>query len=111
MRKLCKKCDKRPVAINYYKEGKPFYRSTCDHCARGSKEGLPKWYKSGYRQKNKCDKCGFASKYFQQFNVFHIDGDLDNCRITNLKTVCANCQRILHGLNLPWRQGDLSPDF
>lgn len=111
MRKLCKKCDKRPVAINYYKEGKPFYRSTCDHCARGSKDGLPKWYKSGYRPKNKCDKCGFVSKYFQQFTVFHIDGDLDNCRITNLKTVCANCQRILHSLNLPWRQGDLSPDF
>ena len=86
MRKLCKKCDKRPVAINYYKEGKPFYRSTCDHCARGSKEGLPKWYKSGYRQKNKCDKCGFASKYFQQFNVFHIDGDLDNDFPINLST-------------------------
>jgi hypothetical protein len=25
--------------------------------------------------------------------------------------VCANCQRILHKFKLPWRQGDLRPDF
>ncbi len=111
MRKLCKICGSRPVAVNYHKDKKIFYRSKCDHCARGSSTGIPKWYIAGYRQKNKCDKCGFDSKYNQQFNVFHIDGNLDNCKITNLKTVCANCQRILQNLNLPWRQGDLSPDF
>jgi hypothetical protein len=111
MRKLCKKCNQRPAAINYYKDSTPYYRRVCDHCARGSKDGIPKWFKAGYRKKTKCDKCGFTSKYKEQFNVFHIDGDLDNCKITNLKTVCANCQRILHDLNLPWRQGDLSPDF
>ena len=111
MRKLCKICGKRPVAINYYKEEKPFYRSKCDHCARGAKDGLPKWYRAGYRLKNKCDKCGHSSKHLVQFNVYHVDGNLDNCRITNLKTVCANCQRILQDLNLPWKQGDLLPDF
>jgi hypothetical protein len=111
MRKLCKICSKRPVAINYYKNNKVFYRSKCDHCSRGGSEGLPNWYKAGYRQKNKCDKCGFVSNYPQQFNVFHIDGNLTNCRHSNLKTVCANCQRILQNLNLPWKQGDLSPDF
>jgi hypothetical protein len=25
--------------------------------------------------------------------------------------VCANCQRILHKLKLPWKRGDLTPDF
>jgi hypothetical protein len=36
---------------------------------------------------------------------------MTNCKYTNLKTVCANCQRILYKLGLSWRQGDLTPDF
>ena len=111
MRDLCKKCNQRPVAINYYKEGKPFYRSMCDHCSRNRTEGVSQWQRAGYKKKAACDKCSFASKYPEQFNVYYVDGDPSNCRYTNLKTVCANCQRILHKLKLPWRQGDLRPDF
>jgi len=111
MRNLCRICEQRPVAINYYKDGNPRFRSTCDHCARKRKEGTPLWQACGYQKKSTCDRCGFASKYAEQFNVFMIDGNPTNCRITNLKTVCANCQRILHKLKLPWRQGDLIPDF
>jgi hypothetical protein len=111
MRKLCKECNKRPAAVNYHKEGKTYYRSKCDHCARGLGDGVPRWKSSGYQLKLKCDKCGYASKYHEQFNVYHIDGNLDNCRHTNLKSVCANCQRLLHVLGLPWKQGDLVPDF
>lgn len=111
MRKLCKSCGKRPVAVNYIKEGRIYYRSKCDHCARGLDEGVPRWQQAGYKLKSKCDKCGYASKHLEQFNVYHVDGNLDNCRPTNLKTVCANCQRLLLVLGLPWRQGDLTPDF
>jgi len=111
MRKLCKKCGQRPVAINYYKEGKPFYRTKCDHCARNREEGNPLWALRGYQKKTACDKCGFSSKYAEQFNVYFVDGDLKNCRYTNLKTVCANCQRILQKEGVRWRQGDLKPDF
>jgi hypothetical protein len=111
MRDLCSSCGQRPVAINYYKDSKPFYRSKCDHCAKGRGVGKPLWAVTGYKKKTTCDKCGFSSKYFDQFNVFHIDGELTNCRHTNLKTVCANCQRLLHKLKLPWKQGDLTPDF
>lgn len=110
MRKLCKKCQQNPVAVNYHKGDRTYYRSTCDRCTRKS-NGVPRWYLSGYRIKAKCDRCGFISQYMQQFNVFHIDGNRDNCRPTNLKSVCANCQRILQELGLPWRQGDLIPDF
>jgi len=110
-RLLCKKCGTRPCAVNYHKEGVTHYRSQCDHCARGRKEGIARWIKAGYKLKLKCDKCGFASKYSKQFNVYHIDGDLNNCRHSNLKSVCANCQRLLQDLGLPWRQGDLTPDF
>jgi len=110
IRKLCKTCDKRPAAINYHKDGVAHYRSQCDHCSRVSKEGIPSWYRAGYRKKPKCDRCGYTSKFPQQFNVYHVDGNLRNCRYDNLKTVCANCQRVLHSTDVSWRQGDLTPD-
>lgn len=111
MRNLCKECRQRPVAINYYKEGKPFYRSRCDHCSKGRKDGKALWGLAGYTKKAVCDKCGFKSTFPEVFDVFHVDGDLTNCRFTNLKTVCANCQRFLHREGIKWRQGDLKPDF
>jgi len=111
IRNLCKNCQQRPVAINYYKDNKPFFRSKCDHCARQRKDKSPLWQRSGYKKKSSCDKCGYTSKYSEQFNVFYVDGNPTNCRYINLKTVCANCQRILHKLKLPWKQGDLTPDF
>lgn len=111
VRKLCRSCMKRPVAVNYHKDGVIHYRSQCDHCANVAKDGVPRWKKSGYKKKLKCDRCGYSSKYSQQFDVYHIDGNLNNCRYDNLKSICANCQRLLHTLHLPWRQGDLTPDL
>ena len=108
MRPLCS-CGQRPVAINYYKGKKPYYRSQCGSCLRGVK--LPRWQTAGYSIKSACDKCGFRSPHKDVFNVFHVDGDLNNCRHSNLKTVCANCQRILHKEGVRWRQGDLIPDL
>jgi len=111
MRKLCNECGKRPVAVNYYKEGKIFFRSKCDHCANHRRDGIAPWKQAGYKKKDTCDKCGFKSAHPDVFNVFHVDGNLKNCRFTNLKTICANCQRILHQEGAQWRQGDLKPDF
>jgi hypothetical protein len=108
MRPLCS-CGRAPVAINYYKEGKPFYRSQCGVCSRGVK--IARWQQAGYKKKNTCDKCGFKSPHLEVFNVFHVDGDLNNCRLQNLKTVCSNCQRILHREGVKWKQGDLVPDL
>jgi predicted HNH restriction endonuclease len=61
--------------------------------------------------KNLCDKCGFKSPHSDVFSVFHVDGDLNNCRHANLKTICANCARVLHKEGIRWRQGDLTPDL
>ena len=113
MRPLCVKCSKRPSAVNYKKGNKTYYRKQCEMCLKyGGPSGYqPKWYIAGYRTKTKCDKCGHTSKYKQQFNVFHVDSNLNNCRFNNLKTVCANCQRSLHLEGVRWQQGDLVPDF
>ena len=111
MRLLCKTCGERPCAVNYYKDNKAFYRSKCDTCSRGAKAKAPRWRQSGYRKKDTCEKCGYRSKHSEQFNVYHVDENLNNCRPSNLKTVCANCQRILHKEGVRWRQGDLTPDL
>ena len=111
MRPLCK-CKQRPAAINYYKDGKPYYRKLCEKCLRnGINHGVPKWHQYGYEKKEVCEKCNYKSKHSEVFNVFHIDGDLNNCRPTNLKTICANCQRIVQKQGVRWKQGDLRPDF
>lgn len=111
MRPLCK-CGLRPKAVNYKKNGKTYYRKLCEVCmSNGLHHGIPRWYRAGYRMKNSCDKCGFRSPHKEVFRVFHVDGDLNNCRPNNLKTVCANCAAVLSKENVTWRQGDLVADF
>ncbi len=79
--------------------------------AHGLNHGIPKWFRSGYRIKNVCEKCGIRSQHLEIFRVFHIDGNLDNCRHSNLKTVCTNCAQILGKEGITWRQGDLVADY
>jgi hypothetical protein len=111
MRPLCK-CGLRPRAVNYHKNGKTFYRKLCEQCDKyGEYHGVPLWYRSGYRKKNTCDKCGFRSPHSEIFAVYHVDENLNNCRPSNLKTVCANCQRVLAKEGIKWRQGDLVADY
>lgn len=111
MRPLCK-CGQRPAAINYKKDDRVYYRKLCERCLRnGQGHGIPIWQQQGYVKKDLCEKCGFTSKHEEQFNVFHIDGDLKNCSVTNLKTICANCQRLMQKRGSKWKQGDLLPDF
>jgi len=109
MRPLCK-CKLRPCAVNYKKGNKVYYRSKCEVCLYHKSTVSPLWKQAGYTKKDSCEKCGFTSQHTEQFDVFHIDGDLTNCRYSNLKTVCANCQRIMQKEGVRWKQGDLVPD-
>jgi hypothetical protein len=79
--------------------------------AHGLGFGIARWQRAGYRIKNQCDKCGFRSPYKEVFRVFHVDGNLDNCRHSNLKTVCCNCAQILGKEGVIWKQGDLVADY
>ena len=111
MRPLCK-CKQRPAAINYKKDGKTYYRKLCESCLRNGKGfGIPKWKKAGYKKKDTCEKCRYHSAHTEQFDVFHVDGNLNNCQLKNLKTICANCQRILQKEGFVWKQSDLVSDF
>ena len=111
MRPLCK-CGFRPRAINYKKGDRIYYRSLCETCmAHGLSHGIPRWQRAGYKMKSQCDKCGHRSLHREVFRVFHIDGNLDNCRYNNLKTVCANCALTLSKDGVLWKQGDLLADY
>jgi len=39
-----------------------------------------------------------------------VDGNKNNCAFHNLKTVCANCQRLASVRKLRWKIGDLEVD-
>lgn len=114
-RNLCPICTQNPVAVNYKRNGNTYYRQLCGVCSRKGKKLKPQppaWYKSGYRKKPQCERCGFKAEIVEkQLLVFHIDGNLRNNDWSNLKTVCLNCRPMVYKSRLPWKPADLVPDF
>ena len=113
MRPLCEVCNTRPRAVAYHKYDRIYYRSRCSACiskARGKKKPTPRWQLSGYKKKPACDRCGFRARYSAQLLVYHVDGNLHNTDVRNLKTVCLNCVEEIKRSDLPWQRGDLEPD-
>jgi len=112
MRPICKYCKINPGAVNYRKNGKTYYRKGCESCNKhGAFAVVPRWQRAGYKLKDTCEKCGTTSAHPEIFRVFHIDRDLNNCRYSNLKTICANCAIILSKDGAKWKQGDLTADY
>ncbi len=112
-RPICPGCNQRLCAINYHSNGLTHYRTRCGYCIskkRKIKPATPRWQAAGYKKKTICDRCGFRSKYSAQLLVYHIDGNMNNCSMRNLKTICLNCVVDIKKTDLPWRPGDLTPD-
>ena len=89
-------------------------RRQCDTCIRKSAGkkigGVTALQRSGYKKRKKCELCGFKAQDKAQMDVLFVDGNLRNTTNTNLKTVCANCQRLTSTRRLGWRVGDLIAD-
>jgi hypothetical protein len=113
-RPLCTVCNERPRAYGYKKGTKIYWRSKCDTCIRKQKKlktgGKTKWSLSGYRKKPRCELCGFKAIQHNQMAVYHVDGNRNNVIAYNLKTICANCQRLKSTQELGWSIGDLEVD-
>lgn len=112
-RPLCPRCRQRPKSIAYHKYQRVYYRSTCSVCAKRAKNNKapePRWKIAGYKKKVACDRCGFRGKFAAQLVVFHVDGNMNNTAVRNLKTICQNCVIEIAKTDLPWRAGDLEPD-
>ena len=114
MRPICPVCNQKPRAISYHKNDKIYYRDRCGGCIKKGKklrQPTPRWQLDGYKKKTTCDRCGFRAKYAAQLRVFHIDGNLNNSAVRNLKTICLNCHIEIEKADVTWRPGDLSPDL
>ena len=114
MKRLMCACGKNQCAINYHRKGKTYYRSTCDVCGRKKNKlnpRIPGWTKSGYKKKSTCDLCGFPSLYAQQITVFHVDGQLKNVALSNLRSICLNCVEVVKHREVTWKRGDLVVDY
>jgi hypothetical protein len=114
MRPFCKICGKNNTPINYKRDGVTHYRSVCDDCGRKKKKlkpREPRWKQQGYNKKTACDLCGFHSLFPSQIAVFHIDGNLENTSLSNLRSICLNCIEVIKRKNVNWKRGDLEVDY
>lgn len=114
LRPICKACNKNYCAINYKKLDITHFRSICDECGRKKKKLKPRinnWENSGYKKKIICDLCGFRSLYPTQITVFHIDGNLKNITLSNLRSVCLNCIEVIKKTQVNWKRGDLEIQY
>jgi hypothetical protein len=114
MRHLCLACNQRPRAVAYHRADRIQYRRLCEACIkrrRRIKPPDPRWKTAGYKKKPTCDRCGFRAKFSAQIMVYHVDGNMNNITVRNLKSICQNCAVDINKSDLPWRPGDLSPDF
>jgi hypothetical protein len=112
-RPICKACNQFPAAVNYKKAGKTHYRSRCAVCInkfRKIKVPTPRWMLRGYKKRVVCDICKFRAKHGSQVQVFHIDGNLNNNELINLRSVCLNCSAIIQRQDSTWKPGDIAPD-
>lgn len=112
-RPKCSACNQRLCSVNYIRNSVTHYRSRCDSCIKKSQRIKPpkaRWLQSGYKKKSSCDLCGFRAKYTIQLLVFHMDGNLNNSSLRNLKTVCQNCAIEIKKSDASWQPGDLEPD-
>ena len=94
-RPICPECKKYPLTVNYYRKGKPHYRSLCSNCNSAKKKSKELTsqllLKSGYTKKKVCDRCGFISKHSSQTKLIYLDNDKMNVSRENLRTFCLNC--------------------
>jgi len=113
-RPKCSACNQRLCAVNYIRNDIKHYRSRCDYCIKKGRRARipePRWKASGYKKKPTCDLCGFRAKYSAQLMVYHIDRNLNNSSLINLKTVCQNCSIDIKKSGQTWISGDLEPDL
>jgi len=111
-RPICEACRQHHCAINYKRNDKTYYRSRCLACInRNRKVRLPepRWRLSGYVKKKTCDLCNFRAKHGSQIHVYHMDGNLNNNDLRNLRSICLNCSAVVQR-ETAWKPGDLSPD-
>lgn len=111
-RKICPICQQHPVAINYYRHDRVYFRTSCTPCIHRAKKAMkpiPGWVKAGYKKRERCDRCNFKFKSLDQSCVYYVDGNTKNNHWANLRTICANCRYEV--VTTTWKPGEITADF
>lgn len=91
-RPLCQHCNIVPAKFNgVSKLGFKKYHKYCVDC---SKMLYSESYKHLQYRNKKCDDCGFKPIDNCQLDLVYKDGNSKNKRSNNVKTLCANCNRL-----------------
>jgi len=73
-------------------EGLPKKTWRCDVGVKPAISGGSRLYRPP--KKELCERCGFVSEHSCQLDRQHIDGNRQNNSPDNVRTLCANCQRL-----------------
>jgi hypothetical protein len=55
--------------------------------------------------------CGFRCLYTTQTVVYHINGDLTDISLNNLRSICLCCVEVIKRKEVTWKRGDLLVDY
>ncbi len=91
-RKLCQLCNTSLVKSNgISKHGFKKWHKYCSYCAKGKYNKNLDFLVS---KKTKCDKCNFIAEDRCQLSLIFLDGNKKNVEKNNIKTYCANCNKL-----------------
>jgi hypothetical protein len=93
-RPFCKQCKSALAKANgITKNGFKKWHKYCSGCAKAAYN--PKY---GYllHKKPQCEACGFIAVDKCQLDVVYRDGNKKNKDKSNIKTICANCNRLMN---------------
>ncbi len=91
---LCKTSLSKPngKSVNGFQK----WHKYCSDCA---KNNYNKKYGYLLNKKNTCEVCNFIAEDKCQLDIIYLDGDSKNKEVSNLKTICANCNRLAEKQN------------
>jgi hypothetical protein len=91
-RPVCQNCNFALAKPNgKSKHGFQKWHKYCDDCAKAL---YSKKHKHLQHKKATCEECGFVPEDRCQLDLVYRDGNQNNKKDANLKTLCANCSRL-----------------
>jgi len=96
-RPICSNCNTILCKFNGY--SKHGFKKWHKYCVRCSKLLYNKRYKHLIYKKNYCENCGFIAVDTVQLDLVYRDNNSKNKNISNLLTLCANCNRLRNKQN------------